>query len=269
MTSQTAATAPENLAPALHAVEAFVFRSPIESPVRTSFGVMRDRPAVFVRITDVTGRAGWGRSGATFPVAAPSTAPGSSRRCLRPGWKGDGWTIREPFSRSLRLRPRLWRFRPAKPGLLPARSRGSTLRFGIWRPAVRASRCGAIWAAPARKFGFTAAASTRTIPAGWLRRTWRSAIALSTQGGFGEARDLGNLAALRATLPAGSELMVDANQAWNLDTALHMAERMAESSCTGWKSPCVPTVPGASGKSWRAIVHSAGGGRKPCRRSAI
>ena len=45
--------------------------------------------------------------------------------------------------------------------------------------------------------------------------------------GFGEARDLGNLADLRAILPSGGELMVDANQAWDLETALHMAERMA------------------------------------------
>ena len=30
----------------------FVFRAPIETPVQTSFGIMRDRPAVFVRVTD-------------------------------------------------------------------------------------------------------------------------------------------------------------------------------------------------------------------------
>ena len=33
---------------AIRSVEAFVFRYPVRTPVRTSFGIMRDRPAVFV-----------------------------------------------------------------------------------------------------------------------------------------------------------------------------------------------------------------------------
>ncbi len=32
----------------LRRVDAFVFRVPLQSPVRTSFGTMRDRPAVLV-----------------------------------------------------------------------------------------------------------------------------------------------------------------------------------------------------------------------------
>jgi D-galactarolactone cycloisomerase len=39
-------------------VEAFVFRSPIATPVRTSFGTMHDRPAVFVRVEDTDGASG-------------------------------------------------------------------------------------------------------------------------------------------------------------------------------------------------------------------
>jgi L-alanine-DL-glutamate epimerase-like enolase superfamily enzyme len=40
--------------------EIFVFRAPIEEPVRTSFGVMRDRPAVLLRLEDADGAHGWG-----------------------------------------------------------------------------------------------------------------------------------------------------------------------------------------------------------------
>lgn len=60
-------------------LEDFVFRCPIAVPVRTSFGTMHDRPAVFVRATDRDGTVGWGEIWATFLPAAPSTAPACSR----------------------------------------------------------------------------------------------------------------------------------------------------------------------------------------------
>ena len=41
-------------------VEAWVLRHAIATPVRTSFGVMHDRPAVFVRVQDADGWEGWG-----------------------------------------------------------------------------------------------------------------------------------------------------------------------------------------------------------------
>ena len=49
-------------------IEAFVFRAPIDTPVQTSFGIMRDRPAVFVRITDTDGAGGWGEIWCNFPT---------------------------------------------------------------------------------------------------------------------------------------------------------------------------------------------------------
>ena len=48
--------------------EAFVFRCPIATPVQTSFGIMRDRPAVFVRVEDDEGAAGWGEVWCNFPA---------------------------------------------------------------------------------------------------------------------------------------------------------------------------------------------------------
>ncbi|HWT20450.1 MAG TPA: mandelate racemase/muconate lactonizing enzyme family protein, partial [Variovorax sp.] len=48
-------------------IEAFVFRCPIATPVRTSFGTMHDRPAVFVRVEDHDGATGWGEIWCNFP----------------------------------------------------------------------------------------------------------------------------------------------------------------------------------------------------------
>ena len=46
-----------------------VFRAPTPAPVATSFGVMRDRPAVFVRVEDRDGAFGWGEIFANWPIA--------------------------------------------------------------------------------------------------------------------------------------------------------------------------------------------------------
>ncbi len=51
-------------------VEAHVFRTPIKEPVRTSFGTMTERVAVFVRVEDSDGARGWGEIWCNFPNAA-------------------------------------------------------------------------------------------------------------------------------------------------------------------------------------------------------
>ena len=51
-------------------VEAHVFRTPIQEPVRTSFGTMTERVAVFVRVEDSDGARGWGEIWCNFPNAA-------------------------------------------------------------------------------------------------------------------------------------------------------------------------------------------------------
>lgn len=51
-------------------IEGFAFRSPLAHPVKTSFGVMKDRSAVFLRIEDEDGTFGWGEVFANWPSAA-------------------------------------------------------------------------------------------------------------------------------------------------------------------------------------------------------
>src|SRR3954464_12825677 len=51
-------------------VEAHVFRTPIKEPVRTSFGTMTERAAVFVRVEDSDGARGWGEIWCNFPNAS-------------------------------------------------------------------------------------------------------------------------------------------------------------------------------------------------------
>src|SRR5690554_3293075 len=48
-------------------IEAWALRAPVETPVETSFGIMRDRPAVFMRVEDDAGGVGIGEIWCNFP----------------------------------------------------------------------------------------------------------------------------------------------------------------------------------------------------------
>src|ERR1700704_1298079 len=51
----------------IRGIQAFCYRYPLTTPVVTSFGEMRDRPALFVRVEDGDGQAGWGEVWCNFP----------------------------------------------------------------------------------------------------------------------------------------------------------------------------------------------------------
>ncbi len=50
-------------------IDCTVYRIPVRIPVATSFGIMKDRPAVFVKLSDRDGAIGWGEVFANWPAA--------------------------------------------------------------------------------------------------------------------------------------------------------------------------------------------------------
>ena len=69
-------------------LEAFVYRAPIDTPVQTSFGTLRDRPAVFVRATDADGVEGWGEVWCNFPTIGAEHRVQAQGRAARHGEVG-------------------------------------------------------------------------------------------------------------------------------------------------------------------------------------
>ena len=49
-------------------INTYVYRYPVSTPVRTSFGIMHDRPAIFVQIQSDSGAMGWGEIWCNFPA---------------------------------------------------------------------------------------------------------------------------------------------------------------------------------------------------------
>jgi len=78
--------------------------------------------------------------------------------------------------------------------------------------------------------------------------------------GFGVDRDLGNLRDLRSALGTAATLMIDANQAWDLETGLAMAARMAEADPLWLEEPMPADTPV---QTWRSFAE-----RSPIRLAA-
>lgn len=52
----------------LASARATLYRAPVDVPMLTSFGVLRERPALFVEVTDDDGARGWGKIWCNFPL---------------------------------------------------------------------------------------------------------------------------------------------------------------------------------------------------------
>nr|WP_281709038.1 enolase C-terminal domain-like protein [Phaeobacter italicus] len=229
------------------------YRVPISSPVATSFGVMHNRPAVFVRLEDGDGAFGWGEVFANWPAAGAE-----HRARLLVEDMGD-LLLGQPFDDASELFTQL-----------TEKTHIRALQCGEWGPfrQVIAGLDTAMTDLVARRAGLSVAQylnpqAEHTVPC------YASGIAIGqadhqiTQGqeagfstykvkvGFDLTQDTALLTGLFSTLGAGETLCADANQAW----ALPEAERFV-SACTdlplGWLEEPLPAD--ASLTHWRALA---------------
>jgi len=208
-------------------IEAFVFRYPVETPVRTSFGVMHDRPAVFVRATDADGTVGWGEIWCNFPAVGAEHRARLVASVLAPLLEGRTHERPEAAFQELSSATAVLAIQSGEPGPLAQAIAGvdialwdlSARKIGapLWRLLGGESASIDVYAS-----GLNPDAPERLA----ARRREQGYRAFKLKVGFGARRDLANLRALRAALGADAELMADANQAWTLDEALDMAPRL-------------------------------------------
>lgn len=223
--------------------EALVFRVPIERPVVTSFGTMHSRPSLVIRIEDADGAVGWGEVWCNFPSVGAEHRARVFETVVAPlllqrPWKSPAEAF-EALSRDLHVLA----LQSGEPGTIAQVVAGTDI--ALWDLVGR--RLGKpLW----QLFGGTPQLS---VYASGLnpdepeklaaRKRDEGYRAFKLKVGFGVERDTANLRALRALLGAGVSLMVDANQAWNADTAIDMARKMATSALEWLEEPLPADAP--------------------------
>jgi L-alanine-DL-glutamate epimerase-like enolase superfamily enzyme len=238
-------------------IQVRVFRAPTARPVATSFGVMRDRPAVFLRLTASDGAFGWGEVFANWPAAGAEHRAHLLIQDIAPLVLGQPSDDPE----------QLWHD-------LTRKTHIRALQCGEWGPfaQVLAGLDTACHDLAARRAGLPLAKSLNP-KAGASVPVYASGISITeaeaeidkarTQGitafkvkiGFDMANDLATLETLCADLQDNERLFTDANQAWDTETALRFMQA-AKDLNLGWLEEPIPAdAPAADWSRLAALGH--------------
>jgi L-alanine-DL-glutamate epimerase-like enolase superfamily enzyme len=240
----------------LEGVDAFVFRAPCEVPVHTSFGVMHDRPAVLVRVRDNDGAQGWGEIWCNFPGVGADHRAALVRTVMAPLLTGAVLESPSTLSRSLERRLEVLAIQSGEFGPIAQTLAG--IDQALWDLAAR--RLGLpLWRLLGGERGAIRVYASGLGPEGAvpaaLAARERGHVAFKLKVGFDRIEDLRRLSALREALGADATLMVDANQAWDLDTAMQRCPELAELGVRWIEEPLRADAPT---QAWVRLAGHAG-----------
>ena len=238
-------------------VEAHVFRTPIKDPVRTSFGTMTERAAVFVRVEDSDGAHGWGEVWCNFPNPSAEyrarlfTEIVASRALGKP--LGDPGTLWNEIDRALHV----LRIQSGDAGGFSSAAAGLDMAIHDLRARKRGQP---LWQAlggidgspvPVYASGINPGANAVDTVERMRGAGYR---AFKIKVGFGEATDLASLRPTAANLKHSERLMVDANQAWDLAMAKAIMPKLAGFNLSWIEEPLMADRPAAEWAELAAVA---------------
>lgn len=213
----------------LRAAEVFVFRAPVEHPVRTSFGIMHDRPAVLVRLEDADGRHGWGEAWCNFPSCGAEHRGRLLAETVLPLTLNRAWSSPGALVAETAQRLQVLRLQCDEPGPLDQALAG--LDMALWDLTARRAEKplhallgdAGMTAMPAYASGINHPGIAETI----ARTRAEGYRAFKIKIGFGAERDAANVEEALNALRPGERLAVDVNQGWSPEKALEGLSALA------------------------------------------
>jgi D-galactarolactone cycloisomerase len=212
----------------IRSLQAFCYRYPLAAPVVTSFGSMLNRPAVFVRVEDEDGMAGFGEVWCNFPANGAEHRTRLINETLAPALVGRMAAGPGELFDLLTDGTAVLALQSGEPG--PFAQAIAGIDLAVWDLFARRQNK-PLW----RLLGGNAAVirvyASGINPAG-ARQTAEAALArghraLKLKIGFEPAADLANLASLRDLVGTGL-LAADVNQGWSLERALQLVPQLTE-----------------------------------------
>lgn len=225
--------------PKIREIEAFAYRVPLARPVQTSFGKMRDRPAVLLRLTDASGVHGWGEVFCNWPAAGAEHRARLVLEDLADLVFADAWDGAPALFDHLTAATHVKVLQTAEPGPFAQAIAGLDMAFSDLM-ARRTGQPLARFLAPAAPAGVPVYASGIQIDdAPTMIPAARAAgfRAFKIKVGFDIAADAEKTQTIAAALLGGELLMADANQAWNVDEAAEFLARIGETNLHWLEEP--------------------------------
>ena len=240
-------------------IKAQVYRKPVKNPVRTSFGIMRDRPAVVIRVEDGEGTVGWGETWCNFPtVGAEHRARLINENCAEI-LCGQDWSSPRAAFAGLTSQLHVLAIQTAEPGPIAQAIAG--IDIALWDMAAKRTGSplyhhlaaefnlpdlGDIASVSCYASGINPDAPEKTA----LRARDDGYTAFKLKIGFEDELDLRNIKSMREALGDEAKIMTDANQCWNLAKAQEMSEKLADYNPYWLEEPIVADRPVAE---WREL----------------
>jgi L-alanine-DL-glutamate epimerase-like enolase superfamily enzyme len=188
---------------------------------------MHDRPAVAIRLEDKEGHVGWGEIWCNFPSVGAEHRARLFDSAVAPVLLEKIWASPVEAFQELTKRLHILGIQCGEPGTIAQAIAGADI---------------ALWDLLGRKIGKPlwelfggaplietyASGISPTNPEAIAAEKWAEGFrAFKLKVGFGQERDFSNLQALRSLLGPDTKIMVDANQAWDLDSASRHIEYLA------------------------------------------
>ena len=219
--------------------EVFVFRAPILKPVRTSFGIMYNRPAVLLRLEDSDGAFGWGEAWCNFPSCGAEHRANLLESVIVPMLLGKSLVSPQQTFEELSDKTAVLALQADEPG--PLAQSIAAADIALWDLFARKA------GKPLHQFlGGTSVAGVPVYASGMNPTGLLDTIedsrnngfrAFKFKIGFDQEQDLQNVKDACGGLHSGEILAVDANQAWSLPEAKHMAGLIGDAPLAWLEEP--------------------------------
>jgi D-galactarolactone cycloisomerase len=234
----------------IRGIQALCYRYPLMTPVVTSFGEMRDRPALFVRVEDGDGQFGWGEAWCNFPSVGAEHRARLINEMLGPMLAGRAVTHPSDVFEYLSAATSVLALQSGEAG--PFAQCIAAIDIALWDLFAKRANT-PLWrtlggTSPRMRVyasGINPTGSVRQAEAA-MRRGHR---AFKLKIGFDTAGDRANLRALRR-LVGEAFLAVDVNQGWGIEAALQLAPALEEFNLAWLEEPLRADRPWSE---WRSL----------------
>jgi D-galactarolactone cycloisomerase len=234
----------------IRGVQAFCYRYPLKTPVVTSFGEMRDRPAVFIRVEDGDGQTGWGEVWCNFPSVGAEHRTRLINETLAPMLVGRAVTHPSEVFDDLSAGTSVLALQSGEPG--PFAQTIAGIDIALWDLFAKRAKA-PLWRMLGGTTGRMRVYASGINPAGSVEQAEaamrRGHRAFKLKIGFDPDNDRGNVRELRR-LAGDGFLAADVNQGWRIEAALLLAPPLEQFNLTWLEEPLRADRPWSE---WRSL----------------
>ncbi|MHA3976940.1 mandelate racemase/muconate lactonizing enzyme family protein [Halovulum sp. GXIMD14794] len=230
------------------------FRHRVDPPIPTTMGPVTNRPALLIRLEDSEGAEGWGEVWCNFPPDGDLHRARLAANLLPAVLPELTSETKEPAAL---IRKRLHRvaLQAGEPGPVSQIAAGVDIAL----LDLRARRQGMplatlLGGTPRAVPGYASGLSPVLWEEQFARMTALGHVRFKLRIGFGPGDGLDQAEALHAALPKGKRMMVDANQAWDYETARKRLDRLGDLDPLWLEEPMPVDAPASD---WARLAQAA------------